>query len=147
MEVVVLGQGIIGFVIKAVVNRNVSVAVAPQQGAAVDASDDRCVLARPVVNKVFDLPGYTAYQASNRQWQGCLKPQCNVVTRLAPQRRGIGFEAVHQARKSGGGRRRLGVRRNPRRFDTGARARRRRQEVDVLLSRFTLLQFNCVTLN
>ncbi len=130
LEVVVLGQRILGFVKESVVNRDMSITIRPQRGDKVDTRNDGMVLARPVPSHQVNLVGKGFIQrriVNDKDACG----EFDLGAGFFPERRGIGFEPMKQARKGIVGGRRLSVRRNPCRFDTGACARRRNQKVDV----------------
>ena len=63
LEVTILGQSIISFVVDAIVARDVTITIAPQQGDEIDTADHILVLAGPMSAYKLDLAGIRLVQS------------------------------------------------------------------------------------
>jgi len=95
--VVVLGLAV-GLAVEAVVDGDLAVAVAPQQGDEVDAPDRRAVLAGPVVRDQADLLGVGLVERRVVEDQGAAG-RLDGGLGLVPERIGIGLQPLEQGLK------------------------------------------------
>ena len=98
-EVIVLCQRVLLLVKDAVVTRYMAVAVSPQQRDEVDAADHRMVFARPVALNQLHLLG-KGFVQSRVVYDKDALGQTHLAVRFPPQRCGIRFKAVQEARES-----------------------------------------------
>src|SRR5213075_182532 len=80
----------------AIVNRDVTVAVSPQQSDKIDAAHHRMMLARPMARDQFDLPGVRLVQG-RVVYDKDASAQAHLALRFGPQRLGIRLKAMQEA--------------------------------------------------
>ena len=87
---------LVGLVVHAVVARHVAVAVGPEQGHQVDPLDHGVVLAGPVAGDELDGLGVRLVEGRVVDDEDAVV-EADVVPGLAPERLGVGLEAVQQS--------------------------------------------------
>lgn len=132
LEVVVLRQAIIGFVIESVVARDVAVAIRPQQGHEVNAAHHRMMFTRPVTGDQLDLASKGLIQSRVVKNEDAIA-QINLGLGFLPHGFGIRLEAVQQALESVVCRRPLLVWLHTGGFGGAASFGCRNQKVDIVL--------------
>src|SRR5205085_7107119 len=133
-EVIVLGHRVLLLVKNAIVNRDVTITISPEQSNKVDAGNNPVMLARPMANNQLHLPGIWLVQSRVVYDQNTLV-QAYLALGFRPKGCGVRLKSVQQASERIMGWCLLFVALYFSRFGRANGARRGNQKVNVVVIR------------
>ena len=132
LKVVILGQAILGFVIEAIVARNMAVAIGPPQRHEIDALHDAVMFARPVAGDQLDLAGVRLIQSRVIKDEDAVK-QIDLSFSLLPHGVRVRFKTMQQASEGVVCGRSILLGLHTSGFGAAARLGSRNQKVDIVV--------------